>query len=92
MAVARFSKTLLVLAFTIAGLSDVIGASLTSVPPMVWAVDIATAVSLFIVLGWSWLLLPGLVMEAIPGLGVIPSWLLVVGAIAIWGTVRPRMK
>jgi len=47
---------------------------------------------LFIVLGWSWLLLPGLVMEAIPGWGIIPSWLLVVGAIAVWGTPRPKLK
>jgi hypothetical protein len=38
------------------------------------------------------LLPPGLVMEAIPGVGVIPFLLLVVGAIAVWGTVRPHLK
>ena len=37
-------------------------------------------------------LLPGLVMEAIPGVGVLPFWLLVVGAIAVWGTARPKLR
>ena len=41
---------------------------------------------LFIVLGWQWLLLPGLIMEAIPVVSVMPFWLLTVGAIAGWGT------
>jgi len=41
------------------------------------------------VLGRQWLLLPGLALEAIPGLGVLPFWLLVVGAIAVLGTPRP---
>jgi len=44
------------------------------------------------VLGWQWLLLPGLVLEAIPGVGVLPFWLLVVGAIAVLGTPRPRFE
>ena len=57
-----------------------------------WLVDIVTAILLFIVLGWHWLLLPGLVMEAIPGVGALPFWLLVVGAIAVWGTARPKLK
>jgi hypothetical protein len=33
----------------------------------------------------------GLVLEAIPGVGVIPFWLLVVGAIAVFGTPRPKI-
>jgi hypothetical protein len=36
---------------------------------MVWVVDIGTALLLFLVLGRQWLLLPGLALEAIPGLG-----------------------
>jgi hypothetical protein len=40
-----------------------------------------TALLLFLALGRQWLLLPGLALEAIPGLGVLPFWLLVVGAI-----------
>ena len=43
---------------------------------------------------WSALLVeavnkPGLIMEAVPGLGVVPFWVLVVAAIAVWGQVRP---
>jgi len=80
----------LVLALVIAGLSDLVGFYASVIPPAVWALDLLTAVLLFVVLGWQWLLLPGLVMEAIPGVGVVPIWLLVVGAIALWGTVRPN--
>ncbi len=81
----------LALAVLIAGASDVIGAFANLAPPIGWAVDIVTAALLFAVLGWQWLLLPGLVLEAIPGLGVLPFWLLVVGAIAVLGTPRPKL-
>src|SRR6516162_9263222 len=77
----KFSKKRLALAFAIAGLSDTIGAFATPLPPLVWVVDIATVLLLFMVLGRQWLLLPGLALEAIPGLGVLPFWLLVVAAI-----------
>jgi len=60
-------------------------------PPIVWAVDVVTVALLFVVLGWQWLLLPGLVLEAIPGVEVLPFWLVVVGAIAVIGTPRPKM-
>jgi hypothetical protein len=86
----RFSKKRLAVAFIIAGISDFIGAYTTLVPPIGWAVDIATALLLFMVLGWQWLLLPGLALEAIPGVGVVPLWLVVVGAIAFLGTPRPQ--
>jgi len=87
----RFSKKRLALAVAIALISDVIGAFVTLAPPLMWLVDVVTAVLLFAVLGWQWLLLPVLVMEAIPGLGVLPFWLLVVAGIALWGTPRPRI-
>ena len=85
----KFSKRRLALAFAIAGISDAIGAFATPLPPIVWVVDLGTALLLFMVLGRQWLLLPGLALEAIPGLGVLPFWLLVVGAIAVLGTPRP---
>ena len=59
--------------------------------PIPRAVDVVTAMVLFVVLGWQWLLLPGLVLEAIPGVGIVPFWLLVVGAIAVLGTPRPKI-
>ena len=88
----KFSKTRLALAFAIAGISDGIGAVVTLLPPIGWVADIATALLLFLVLGRQWLLLPGLALEAIPGVGILPFWLLVVGAIAVLGTHRPRFE
>ena len=87
----KFSKKQLTLAFVIAGISDAIGAFITPLPPIGWVMDLATALLLFMVLGRQWLLLPGLALEAIPGLGVLPFWLLVVGAIAVLGTPRPKI-
>jgi hypothetical protein len=88
----KFSKKQLALAFVIAGISDAISAFITPLPPIGWVVDLATVLLLFMVLGRQWLLLPGLALEAIPGLGVLPFWLLVVGAIAVLGTPRPRFE
>ena len=90
--ILKFSKQQLALAFAIAGISDAIGAFATPLPPIVWIVDLVTALLLFMVLGRQWLLLPGLALEAIPGLGVLPFWLLVVGAIAVLGTPRPSFE
>ena len=88
----KFSKKRLALAFAIAGISDAIGAFTTPLPPIGWVADLGTALLLFMVLGRQWLLLPGLALEAIPGLGVLPFWLLVVGAIAVLGTPRPSFE
>ena len=88
----KFSKKRLALAFAIAGISDAIGAFATPLPPIVWVLDIGTALLVFLVLGRQWLLLPGLVLEAIPGFGVLPFWLLVVGTIAVLGTPRPTFE
>jgi hypothetical protein len=85
-AAIKFSKKRLAVAFAIAGISDAIGAFATPLPPLVWVVDLGTALLLFLVLGRQWLLLPGLALEAIPGFGVLPFWLLVVGAIAVLGS------
>ena len=88
----KFSAKQLALALAIAGASDAIGAFATPLPPIAWVVDLGTALLLFMVLGRQWLLLPGLALEAIPGLGVLPFWLLVVGAIAVLGTPRPKFE
>jgi hypothetical protein len=42
--------------------------------------------------GRQWLLIPGLILEAIPGMGVLPFFLLLVGAIAVLGTPRPKLE
>jgi hypothetical protein len=88
----RFSKKRLAAAFAIAAAADIIGAFLSLTPPVAWVADMVTAVLLFAVLGLQWMLLPGLVLEAIPGVAVLPFWLLVVGGIAVWGTPRPKLR
>jgi hypothetical protein len=88
----RFSRERLALAFTIAVLSDGLSVFLTLTPPLQWVADLMTAILLFMVLGLQWILLPGLIMEAIPGLDVFPFWVLVVGAVALWGTARPKLN
>lgn len=86
----RFSGRRLALALAVAALSDGLSVFFTLAPPVQWAADLVTGVLLFIVLGWQWILLPGLIAEAIPGLYIFPFWVLVVGAVAMWGTVRPK--
>jgi hypothetical protein len=90
--IVKFSKKRLAVAFVIAGISDAIGVFATPLPPIGWITDIGTALLLFLVLGRQWLLLPGLALEAIPGVGVLPFWLVVVGAIAVLGTPRPTFE
>jgi hypothetical protein len=87
-----FSSGRLVLAFILAALADGLSFVWALTPPVQWAADLVTAIALFIVLGWQWFLLPGLIMEAIPGVYIFPFWLLVVAAVAMWGTVRPKLK
>ena len=80
----------LTVAFAIALASDLASVWLEFVPPLQWALDLATAGALFLVLGRQRLILPALVAEAVPGLAALPAWVLVVGAIALWGTVTPQ--
>ncbi len=86
----RFSRKRLAAALAIAAVSDVLSGFLVLMPPVQWAVDLVTAASLFMVLGRQWILLPGLIAEAIPGLYVFPFWVLVVSTVALGGTARPR--
>jgi hypothetical protein len=73
-------------------LADALSVVLTFTPPAQWAVDLATAALLFALLGFRWVLLPGLIMEAIPGVSVFPFWVLVVGAVALMGSPRPDLR
>ena len=86
----RLSRKRLALAFIVAALADGLSAFLTLTPPVQWAADLVTAILLFVVLGRQWILLPGLIMEAIPGLYVFPFWVLVVGAVGMWGAAQPK--
>ncbi len=79
-----------ILAFAIAALSDAISIPAELAPPVQWAVDVVTAFALFAVMGWRWTLLPVLVVEAVPLLGMFPTWTLAVSAlIATTPTAKP---
>jgi hypothetical protein len=77
-------------AFAVAGASDLLSVWLEAWPPAQWLLDVVTAGLLFLVLGRQWLILPGLIAEAIPGLAIFPSWLLVVGSVGMFGTVHDQ--
>ena len=83
-------KICLAVAFVLAGISDLLSIWLETLPPIQWLLDLVTAGMLFMLLGRQWMILPGLIAEAIPGLALFPSWLLVVGSISAWGTIQPR--
>ena len=82
------NKKRLAVAFVVAAISDALSFWLTIAPPIQWGIDLVTALILFLLLGRKWVILPGLIAEAVPGLNIFPFWLLVVGSIAIWGTIR----
>lgn len=82
----------LVAAFAVAVVSDILAAAFAFAPPFQWTLDIVTAAALFLILGRQWVILPALIAEAIPGLAIFPFWLLVVGSIALWGTVKPLRR
>ena len=50
--------------------------------------DLAVAVVLALILGWSWPLAAALVLECSPGVGLFPSWVLAVTGIALVGRSR----
>jgi hypothetical protein len=85
---AGLLKTRLALAFLVAAASDIVSYGTEFVPPVQWAVDIVTALLLFVILGLRWVLLPGLVAEAIPGVAAFPWWVLVVASVALWGGIQ----
>jgi hypothetical protein len=90
---ARPSKLRLVLAFLVAAASDVVSSGTAFIPPVQWTVDLVTALLLFVLLGRRWVILPGLVAEAIPGVAVFPVWLLVVASVVLWGEIkRPALS
>jgi hypothetical protein len=88
--VGRPSRTRLALAFLIAAASDVLSFFATFAPPMQWVIDLATALLLFLILGRRWAILPGLIAEAIPGMGVFPVWVLVVVSILLYDDIKAR--
>jgi hypothetical protein len=84
----RPSRARLILAFAVAAVSDILAFWTVISPPVQWALDVGTAFILFLILGKRWALLPGLIAEAIPGMGIFPVWILVVASIAIYDGIK----
>lgn len=81
------SWKVLALALLIAGVSDVISFAVALILPAQLAIDVATAILLFFILGKRWAILPGLIAEAIPGMGIFPVWILVVLSIILYDDI-----
>ncbi|HWF13213.1 MAG TPA: hypothetical protein VG272_05720 [Candidatus Acidoferrales bacterium] len=88
----RHSRAQMAIAFGIAAVSDVFSIWLTFAPPFQWTLDIATAIALFLILGKRWALLPGLIAEAIPGMGVFPVWVLVVLSVIVYDGIKKPVR
>ena len=88
----RHSRAQMAIAFGVAAVSDVLSFWITFAPPFQWALDLATAFILFLIFGRRWVLLPGLVVEAIPGMGVFPWWVLVVLSILLYDGIKKPLK
>jgi hypothetical protein len=86
------SLSRLALVFGVAAASDFLSIWAELVPPVQWVLDVATAGALFMVLGRRWALLPGLVAEAIPGMGVFPIWILVVLSVVLYDEIKAHRK
>lgn len=88
--VQRPSRKRQAFAFLVAAVSDFLSFWTVLAPPMEWLIDLVTAVLLFLILGRRWAILPGLVAEAIPGMGVFPVWVLVVLSIIVYDDIKVR--
>jgi hypothetical protein len=88
----RHTRARLAIAFAVAAVSDFLAMWTVVAPPLQVALDVVTAIILFLILGRRWALLPGLITEAIPGMGVFPVWVLVVLSIIIYDGIKKPGK
>ena len=88
----RHTRARMAIAFGVAAVSDFLAMVTVIAPPLQIALDVATALILFLILGRRWALLPGLIAEAIPGMGVFPVWVLGVLSIIIYDGIKKPKK
>ncbi len=77
-----------VLAFCVAVAADTVG--LLFGEALVVVFDVVVALILLFVLGFNWILIPALLAEAIPGVGLFPTWALAVLAVAGLNTFNTK--
>jgi len=75
-------------ALVVAVASDALSLVFELVPPLQWALDGATALLLFALLGFRKAFLPVLVIEAVPGLAAFPTWTVAVLTLATFRRAR----
>jgi hypothetical protein len=90
--IKRVSRTRFAIAFGVAAISDFLSMWTEFAPPIQWVLDLATAGLLFLILGRRWALLPGLIVEAIPGMGVFPVWVLVVMSLIVYDEIKAHKR
>jgi predicted transporter len=76
----------------IAGVSDAVSFVTSLNPFLQFGVDLVTALFLWAVLGWSWVLLAALIPEALPVVSVFPTWTLVILALKGVGMFRKKSQ
>ena len=77
-----------VLAFCVALAADTVGIYFGEIFAVVF--DVAVAIVLIAILGFNWIIIPALLVEAVPGLGLFPTWVLAVLAMAGWNTMKNK--
>jgi hypothetical protein len=90
--IKRLPRARFALAFAVAAVSDFLSIWLEFAPPAQWLLDLGTAGLLFVILGRRWALLPGLIVEAIPGMGVFPVWILVVLSLVVYDEIKVHRR
>lgn len=86
----RFPLWRVILAFALAIAVDVANLVFALIPPIYITVDVVAAVAIWFVLGRPSLLVGVLLIESVPGIGVIPLWTVVVGLIIFTGSIPAR--
>ena len=77
-----------VVAFCVAMAADTVGLYFGEIFVVVF--DVAVAIVLIAILGFNWIIIPALLVEAVPGLGLFPTWVLAVLAMAGWNTMKNK--
>lgn len=54
--------------------ADLLQLGILPATPLVEVLDVVVAVILISLLGWHWVFLPSIVLEAIPFVGAVPTW------------------
>lgn len=71
-----------ILAFVVAVLADVILTAFALIEPLEIVADTMVALILCSILGFNWVYVPALLIEAVPALNIFPTWTLAVLVLA----------